>query len=52
MILSKLFAKRSVRLADIFEEVLPGTLYKMIGRGEAVATASKCLYIPSCVGLL
>ena len=42
IILSKSFANRKVVSEDIFEDVLPGTLYKIIGNGDFSEIALKC----------
>ena len=43
IILEKLLARRIVVDGSIFFEVRPGTLYKIMGLGLALAIASKCL---------
>ena len=42
IMLSKSFANLNVVLADMFEDVLPGTLYKIIFVGQASDMALKC----------
>ena len=45
-------AKVSVVSAKIFEPVLPGTLYKIIGNSVQLEMYLKCSIIPFWVGLL
>ena len=42
----------SVVSGDMLEPVLPGTLYRIIGRSVYDATNLKCSIIPFCIGLL